>query len=111
MILSLLNLCSDLLYTYDMVKKLKVALVCDDLVQFGGAERVFMAFHEIWPDAPVYTTVASPKWIEVCRRDKIKLVTSFMQKLPWLEKLNITPPFYFICWLLKLLILVSLILL
>lgn len=34
---------------------MKIALVHDYLKEFGGAERVLMAFHEIWPKAPIYT--------------------------------------------------------
>lgn len=34
---------------------LKIALVHDYLREYGGAERVLEAFHEIFPDAPVYT--------------------------------------------------------
>jgi len=33
---------------------MKVALVHDYLKEFGGAERVLLALHEIWPRAPVY---------------------------------------------------------
>lgn len=34
---------------------MKIALVHDYLVQYGGAERVLEAFTEIWPYAPIYT--------------------------------------------------------
>jgi glycosyltransferase involved in cell wall biosynthesis len=34
---------------------MKIALVHDQLSEFGGAERVLMAMAEIWPDAPIYT--------------------------------------------------------
>ncbi len=33
---------------------MKIALVHDYLAQDGGAERVLKAFHEIWPDAPIF---------------------------------------------------------
>lgn len=33
----------------------KIALVHDFLTALGGAERVLMALHEIYPDAPIYT--------------------------------------------------------
>ena len=33
---------------------MKIALVHDYLVQDGGAERVLKAFHEIWPEAPIF---------------------------------------------------------
>jgi len=66
----------------------KIALVFDDLIQFGGAEKLLLAAHEIWPEATVYTSVASEKWQIVCRKENINLHTSFMQKLPFKEKLN-----------------------
>jgi glycosyltransferase involved in cell wall biosynthesis len=34
---------------------MKVALVHDYLKEYGGAERVLQALHEIWPEAPIYT--------------------------------------------------------
>jgi len=34
---------------------MRVALVHDFLTQYGGAEKVLSAFHEIWPSAPIYT--------------------------------------------------------
>jgi len=34
---------------------MKVALVHDFLTQYGGAEKVLEVFHEIWPEAPVFT--------------------------------------------------------
>ena len=33
---------------------MKMALVHDYLAQDGGAERVLKAFHEIWPEAPIF---------------------------------------------------------
>src|SRR3954447_15792807 len=35
----------------------RVALVHDFLVDFRGAERVFLAMCELWPDADVFTAV------------------------------------------------------
>jgi len=34
---------------------MKVALIHDFLTQYGGAEKVLEALHEIWPEAPVFT--------------------------------------------------------
>lgn len=39
-----------------MKKKLKVALIHDYLREYGGAERVLEALHEIFPEAPVYVS-------------------------------------------------------
>jgi glycosyltransferase involved in cell wall biosynthesis len=39
---------------------MKVALVHDFLNQYGGAERVLEAIHELYPYAPVYTSLYEP---------------------------------------------------
>lgn len=59
---------------------MKVALVYDRVNKFGGAERVLLALHEIWPEAPLYTSVYDKKaapWANV-----FEVRTSFLQKLP-----------------------------
>lgn len=38
----------------------KIALVHDFLVSYGGAERVFEAMAEMFPEAPIYTLLADP---------------------------------------------------
>lgn len=60
---------------------MKVALVHDYLNQMGGAERVVMAFHEIFPDAPIYTSIYDPQRVDPVFQ-KMDIRTSFMQKLP-----------------------------
>ncbi len=67
---------------------MRIALVFDDLIQFGGAERLLLALHEIWPAAPVYTSVASKRWQAVCTKLGITLKTSFLQYFPFAVKLN-----------------------
>lgn len=37
---------------------MNLAIAADWLPTLGGAERVIGAFHDIWPDAPIFTTVA-----------------------------------------------------
>lgn len=37
---------------------MKLAIVADWLPTFGGAEHVIAEFHALWPDAPIFTTVA-----------------------------------------------------
>ncbi|NQT29429.1 MAG: glycosyltransferase [Candidatus Saganbacteria bacterium] len=60
---------------------MKIALVHDYLNQFGGAERVVSALNEIWPDAPIYTSIYDEKKMpEEFKRMDIRV--SFMQKLP-----------------------------
>jgi len=64
---------------------MKVALVHDYLNQMGGAERVVMALHEIFPDAPIYTSIYDPKRVDPAFQ-KMDIRTSFMQKLPMVTK-------------------------
>ncbi len=59
---------------------MKVALVYDRINKLGGAEKVLLALHHIWPDAPLYTSVYDKKltpWADV-----FDVRTSFLQKLP-----------------------------
>jgi glycosyltransferase involved in cell wall biosynthesis len=39
---------------------MKIALVHDYIKEFGGAERVLMALHEMYPEAPIYTAFVTP---------------------------------------------------
>ncbi len=66
-----------------MEEKLKVALIHDDLVQWGGAERVLAVLAEIFPDAPIYTSVYdwdNPLITSHFPRERVR--TSFIQKIP-----------------------------
>jgi glycosyltransferase involved in cell wall biosynthesis len=40
---------------------MKVALVYDRVNKFGGAERVLLSLHKIFPEAPLFTLVYKPK--------------------------------------------------
>ena len=42
-------------------KNLRIALVCDWLTETGGAEKVLLAVHKMFPDAPIYTSQFRPK--------------------------------------------------
>ncbi|MCV7455662.1 glycosyltransferase [Micrococcus luteus] len=44
-----------------MTEKAPIAIAHDYLTQKGGAERVILALHRIWPDAPIYTTFYDPE--------------------------------------------------
>jgi glycosyltransferase involved in cell wall biosynthesis len=57
----------------------KVAIVHDWLVG-GGAERVIQSLHELYPDAPIYTSYCTPEWRK--RLDN-KVVTGFLQHWPF----------------------------
>ena len=61
---------------------MKIALVHDYLVQYGGAERVLEAFTEIFPRAPIYTMVYDRKLMSKSFSGK-KISTSFLQKIPF----------------------------
>jgi len=57
---------------------MKIALVYDRVNKWGGAERVLLSLHEIWPQAPLYTAVYNPKtasWAKV-----FKVIPSFLQR-------------------------------
>ncbi len=64
---------------------MRVALVHDYLNQMGGAERVVMAFHEIFPNAPIYTSIYDPERVDPAFRT-MDIRTTFMQKLPLVTK-------------------------
>src|SRR3989338_3774098 len=68
---------------------LRIAIIHDYIKENGGAERVLEALHEIWPDAPIYTTVFLPDFLGPHRNrfKNFKIKTSFLQYLPFKEKL------------------------
>ena len=60
---------------------MRVALVHDYLVEYGGAERVLSALTEIFPYAPIYTLVYDKKLTKGAFANK-KIHTSFLQRIP-----------------------------
>ncbi len=68
---------------------MKVALVHDYLIDFGGAERVLLALCEIWPDAPVYTAITDKKKMGIHWKyfSKLNIKTSWFQKITGSSKL------------------------
>jgi glycosyltransferase involved in cell wall biosynthesis len=58
----------------------RVALIHDFLLDLRGAERVFLALCEIYPDAPIYTPVYDEDGTEG-RFSQRDIRTSFLQKL------------------------------
>jgi glycosyltransferase involved in cell wall biosynthesis len=59
---------------------MKVALVYDRVNKWGGAERVLLALHKIFPQAPLFTSVYNKKkadWAKV-----FNIQTSFLQNFP-----------------------------
>ena len=59
---------------------MKVAIVCDWLLGIGGAERVVLELHHLFPDAPIYTSQYDPKKIGWFTDADVR--TSWLQKLP-----------------------------
>jgi glycosyltransferase involved in cell wall biosynthesis len=57
-----------------------VALVHDFLLDLRGAERVFLAVCDLWPEADVYTTVYDPEGTDG-RFEGRDVKTSFLQRL------------------------------
>jgi glycosyltransferase involved in cell wall biosynthesis len=60
---------------------MRVAIVHDYLNQYGGAERVLEALHELYPDAPVYTSIYDAAAMPAHFREW-RIITSFMQRIP-----------------------------
>jgi len=62
-------------------KNIKLAIVCDWLTNFGGAEKIIIALHQLFPNAPIYTSIYN--------RDKMKgfedadIKTSYLQDFPF----------------------------
>lgn len=57
----------------------KVAIVHDWLIG-GGAEKVVLALHQLFPEAPIYTSYCTDEW-----RQKLnhKVVTGYLQRWPF----------------------------
>jgi glycosyltransferase involved in cell wall biosynthesis len=60
---------------------MKLAIVHDYLNQMGGAERVLMVLHEIFPAAPIFTSIYAPEMVDPAFRE-MDVRTTFMQRLP-----------------------------
>ena len=72
-------------YTLEM----RIALVHDFLKEYGGAERVLEALHEIWPDAHVYTAFVDYAGLGP-HKERIKkwnIKTTWLQKVPLISML------------------------
>ncbi len=59
---------------------MRTAIVYDRVNKWGGAERVLLALHELFPEAPLFTAIYNPKtarWAEVFP----KVIPSFLNKI------------------------------
>lgn len=67
------------------MKELKIALVHDYLQEFGGAERVVLALHEAFPQAPLYVGFYDP--VGLGEYDQkfsgCKIIETDLQKIPF----------------------------
>ena len=59
---------------------MKVALVCDWLTNVGGAEKVLLYIHRMFPEAPIYTSKYDPKGIDWFRDADVR--TGWLQIFP-----------------------------
>lgn len=68
---------------------MKVAIVHDYIKEYGGAERVLESLHDIFPNAPIYTSIYLPKYLgpHQARFEKFDIRTSWAQNLPFKAKL------------------------
>ncbi len=60
---------------------MKTAFLYDRVNKWGGAERVLLALHEVFPDAPLFTAVYSSEnapWAKVFP----KIIPTFLQNIP-----------------------------
>lgn len=58
----------------------KVVIVYDWLTNMGGAERLLLAMHKAFPDAPIYTSVFDPNKCPEFKELDVR--TTYLQKLP-----------------------------
>lgn len=73
------------------MSSLKIALVYDRVNKIGGAERIITTLAEIWPEAPLYTSVYDPKSALWAKDFDIR--TSFLQKIRFLRNHHEMIPF------------------
>jgi glycosyltransferase involved in cell wall biosynthesis len=69
---------------------MRVALIHDYLREYGGAERVVEALHEMWPDAPLYTSFIDWKTLGN-HADRFRgwdIRTSWVQRNPIVKKFH-----------------------
>jgi len=66
---------------------MKLCLIHDYLKEYGGAERVLEALHEIWPKAPIYTSFCLEGSKAQLAFKDAKIIESWFGKLPFCDKL------------------------
>lgn len=66
------------------MKEPRIAIVCDWLTSWGGAERVILAMHELYPEAPIFTSLYDEKNLPQFAKADVR--PSFLQNIPGAEK-------------------------
>lgn len=66
---------------------MKIAITCDWLITWGGAERVLLNFKEIFLQSDIYTSIYYPAKLPY-EFKKLKIFTSFLQKVPYSFKMH-----------------------
>ncbi len=70
----------------------RIAIVQDYIKEFGGAESVLESLSEVFPDAPIFTTLYKPKFLgpHQARLEKLwqgRIRQSFFQYIPFAPKI------------------------
>ncbi len=70
------------------MRNLKIAIVHDHLLEFGGAERVLVALKKVFPEADVFTAFINWDNLGVHRKlvSDWKINTSWAEKIPFLKR-------------------------
>ena len=73
---------------------MKLAIVCSWLNQYGGAERVLEVVHDMYPQAPIYTSIYCPQALPE-RYRSWDIRPSFLNRLPLIHRFHqVYLPFY-----------------
>ncbi|MFA6361548.1 MAG: glycosyltransferase, partial [Candidatus Shapirobacteria bacterium] len=75
-----------------MIKKLKIAIVQDYIKEFGGAESVLESLADIFPKAPIFTTLYRPHFLgphqdRLEKKWSSRVHQSFFQYIPFAHKI------------------------
>ncbi|MGH7463515.1 MAG: glycosyltransferase, partial [Longimicrobiales bacterium] len=65
----------------ERLERLRIALVHEWLITLGGSDRVLLALHELFPEAPVYTSLHAPQRLPAAFQ-RMNVRTTWLQSLP-----------------------------
>ena len=69
-----------------MLDQLKIAIVCDWLTVYGGAERVVYEMHQLFPKAPIFTTLYDEERCHVFANADVR--PSLMNRFPFAKRIH-----------------------